>query len=94
MNLDTLNLLTGLALGALCVDVCLQIWRVWKVKSSQEVSIIGVSIRFGAAMIMLVKFAWIQDSVLVWGQTILVALITYYLILLVRLRPRKAAQKK
>ena len=87
--MDTLDLLTAIALGALSIDVGLQIWRVMKMKSSEDVSISGVVIRFIAALVMLVKFSWIQDAVLVWGQVILVIVLTYYLFLLVKLRPRK-----
>lgn len=91
--MDTLDLLTAIALCALSVDVGLQIWRVMKMKSSEDVSISGVIIRFIAALVMLVKFAWIQDAVLVWGQVILVIVLTYYLFLLVKLRPRTARKK-
>ena len=89
MNPDTLNFLTTLAFVAINIDLGMQIWQVWQMQSSADVSISGVVIRTVAIFILLIKYTYIQDPVLIWGQVVIATLILYYLTLLIRLRSKK-----
>lgn len=79
MNL--LDILTILSYVALNVDILFQIHRIYTTKSSHDISLIGLSIRYGAVLIILVKFISLSDIPLIIGQGFIVFTMTLYLIL-------------
>ena len=56
-----LDLLTLLSYIALNVDILFQIRRIYRTKSSHDLSLTGMSIRYAAILIILIKFISIGD---------------------------------
>ena len=79
MNLlDTLTILSYVALNA---DILFQIHRIYTTKSSHDVSLIGLSIRYGAVLVILIKFISLSDIPLIIGQSFILLTMTLYLFL-------------
>ena len=76
-----LDLLTLLSYIALNVDILFQIKRIYETKSSRDLSIVGMSIRYVAILIILIKFMRISDVPLIIGQGLIVLTFTTYLVL-------------
>ena len=76
-----LDLLTLLSYIALNVDIIFQIKRIYETKSSRDLSIVGMSIRYAAILIILLKFVRISDLPLIIGQGLIVLTFTSYLVL-------------
>lgn len=83
-----LDILTFVSYIALNVDIFLQNRRVLQTKSSRDISIVGVLVRYAAVIIILVKFFALSDWALILGQLAIVANVTTYLYLVFKYRPR------
>jgi hypothetical protein len=83
-------LLTLLSYIALNVDILFQIERVYETKSSRDLSIVGMSIRYAAILIILIKFIRISDTPLIIGQGLIVLTFTTYLVLALYYRRAQA----
>jgi hypothetical protein len=81
-----LDLLTLLSYVALNVDIIFQIKRIYQTKSSRDLSIVGMSIRYAAILIILLKFVRISDLPLIIGQGLIVLTFTSYLVLALHYR--------
>jgi hypothetical protein len=73
-----LDLLTLLSYIALNVDVLLQIKRIYHTRSSRDLSLLGLSIRYIAILIILIKFISISDLPLIIGQGLIALTFTTY----------------
>ena len=73
--LDVLTLLSYIALN---VDIVFQIKRIYQTKSSRDLSLAGMSIRYAAILIILIKFIRISDMPLIIGQGLIVLTFTTY----------------
>ena len=76
-----LDLLTLLSYIALNVDILFQIRRIYQTKSSRDLSLVGMSIRYAAILIILIKFISINDLPLIIGQGLIVLTFTTYIAL-------------
>lgn len=79
--MSTLDLLTLVSFTALNVDIIFQVRKVYKTKSSRDLSLIGMGTRYAAILMILVKFISLSDTVLIIGQGLLVFTFTIYLML-------------
>ncbi|NOZ80736.1 MAG: hypothetical protein GXP63_03610 [DPANN group archaeon] len=71
------------AFVALTADIFLQIRKIFRRKSSLDVSARGLVVRMVGALILLAKFIIIDDTVLMVGQTVFVlAFMAYFLLVL------------
>jgi len=78
LNMTLLDLLTLLSYIALNVDIVFQIKRIYQTKSSRDLSLAGMSIRYAAILIILIKFIRISDVPLIIGQGLIVLTFTTY----------------
>jgi len=78
MNL--LDILTVLSYIALNVDILYQIRQIYRNKSSKDISLIGLSIRYVAILIILIKFISLSDIPLIIGQGLITITFTTYAI--------------
>jgi hypothetical protein len=83
LHMTHLDLLTVLSYIALNVDILFQIERIHKTKSSRDLSLIGMSIRYAAIFIILIKFVSLTDLPLIIGQALILLTYTTYLALAV-----------
>lgn len=81
MAVEILDILTLISLVAINVDILFQIRRIYKNKSSRDLSITGLTIRDIAIIILLIKFISISDTVLIIGQALIALTLTAYLVL-------------
>jgi len=89
--MDVLDWLTLLSYIALNIDIVLQIKRIYRRKSSEDLSLLGMTIRYVAIIIIVIKFVAIRDIALIIGQCIAVVTFgTYFTLALVYFRHRKA----
>ena len=77
-SLDELTLISYIALN---IDVALQIKRIYKTKSSQDLSLLGMTIRGIAILVILIKFISLKDAALIIGQALIAATFAAYFIL-------------
>jgi hypothetical protein len=73
-----LNLLTLLSYIALNVDILFQIKRIYHTKSSRDLSLTGMTIRYAAILIIMIKFINISDAPLIIGQRLIVLTFSTY----------------
>ena len=86
-----LDLLTLLSYIALNVDIVFQIKRIYQTKSSRDLSLTGMSIRYAAILIIMIKFINISDVPLIIGQGLIVLTFsTYFALALYYLAKRNA----
>lgn len=78
--LDILTILSYIALNA---DIIFQIRRVYLNKSSKDLSLVGLTIRYLAIIIILIKFLSLGDLPLIIGQGLIVLTFTTYFVLAV-----------
>lgn len=79
--INSLNVLTIISYIALNVDILLQIVRIYKTKSSRDISLTGLSIRYAATLVIFVKFFSLSDYPLILGQGLIVVTCTIYIVL-------------
>lgn len=85
-----LDLATLFSLLALNIDIALQNRRVFMRKSSKDISIIGLLVRYMAIFVLLIKYVTLDDIVLIVGQAIIAMNVTLYLVLVYKYRGASA----
>jgi len=93
MIMNLLDLLTLLSFIGLNIDVLLQARKIREVKSSEDISITGLMIRFVAIIIILYKLIRVGDLALILGQALLVITFTSYMVLVFSYLPKRRKQK-
>jgi uncharacterized protein with PQ loop repeat len=88
-----LDVLTLLSYAALNIDVLLQIRRIYATKSSHDLSLTGMIVRYVAILIILIKFATLSDIPLIIGQALVAVTFTAYLCLAVTFVKHRKKQK-
>ena len=78
MNL--LDIFTIISYIALNVDIVFQIHQIYKTKSSRDLSLIGLSVRYAAILVILIKFISLGDIPLIIGQGLITATFTTYFV--------------
>lgn len=91
MNL--LDFLTLLSFIGLNVDVLLQARKIRAIKSSDEISILGLMVRFVAIFVILYKLICIGDLALIVGQGLLAITFTSYMVLVFSYLPKAKKRK-
>ena len=91
MNL--LDFLTLLSFIGLNIDVLLQAHKVRQVKSSEDISISGLLVRFVAIFVILYKMLCVGDLALIAGQALLAITFTSYLVLVLSYVPKAKKRK-
>lgn len=86
MNL--LDFLTLLSFIGLNVDVILQARKIREIKSSEEISIPGLMVRFVAIFVILYKLICVGDMALIFGQALLALTFTSYMFLVFSYLPK------
>lgn len=81
-----LDLLTLLSYIALNVDIVFQIKRICLTKSSHDLSLTGMSIRYAAILIILIKFISMSGVPLIIGQGLIVLTFSTYFALAIILQ--------
>jgi hypothetical protein len=81
MNL--LDILTILSYIALNIDIIFQVRRIYLNKSSKDLSLVGLTIRYLAIIIILIKFLTLSDLPLIIGQGLIVITFSAYFVLAV-----------
>ena len=79
--MNSLDIFTVLSYIGLNVDIIFQIRRIYKTKSSKDLSLFGLSIRYFAIIIILIKFISLSDISLVIGQGLILITFTAYFVL-------------
>ena len=79
--MDFLDIITFASYIALTVDILFQIRSIRRTRSSKDVSLVGITIRYVAILIILYKFMTLSDWPLVLGQGLLTAVFTAYIVL-------------
>ena len=87
--MDLLSFITLLSYIALNVDIVLQLKRIYQTKSSSDLSMLGLGIRYAAIIIIMVKFATLKDTALIVGQGLIVVTFTAYFVLAIIYSLRK-----
>jgi hypothetical protein len=73
-----LNLLTLFSYIALNVDIVFQIRRIHSTKSSRDLSLVGMGVRYAAIFVIFIKFFSISEFPLIIGQGLIVITYTTY----------------
>lgn len=73
-----LDIATLFSYIALNIDILLQIVRIYRTKSSKDLSLFGMSIRYAAILIILIKFISLSDTPLIIGQGLIAITFTLY----------------
>lgn len=93
--MDILDWLTLISYIALNVDVMLQIHRIYSTKSSHDLSMLGMTIRYIAIAIILVKFIELGDMPLLLGQVLIAGTFTvYFMLAIVYARHKKKSTRR
>jgi uncharacterized protein with PQ loop repeat len=92
MNL--LDFLTLLSFIGLNVDVILQARKIRQVKSSEDISIAGLMVRFVAIFVILYKLICVGDMALILGQALLALTFTTYMFLVFSYLPKAKKKRK
>ena len=79
---------------ALNIDLALQTLRVYKNKSSKDLSLLGMCIRYIAILIILYKFITLSDIALIIGQGLISLIFFIYLWLALRYRYHRAYTRR
>lgn len=87
--MSLLDFLTLLSFIGLNVDILLQARKIRQVKSSEDISIAGLMIRFIAIFVILYKLLCVGDIALILGQGLLVVTFTSYMVLVFSYLPGK-----
>jgi len=79
--MNSLDVLTVASYIGLNIDIVFQIRRIYYTKSSRDISLFGLSIRYIAIVIILIKFISISDFSLIVGQGLILITFTTYFVL-------------
>lgn len=77
--MNFLDIATLISYFALNIDILLQINRIYRTKSSQDLSLLGMSVRHIAIMIILAKLISLSDIPLIVGQGLIAVTFTTYI---------------
>lgn len=80
-SVTTLDWLTLISYIALNVDILFQIRTIYNTKSSKDLSLLGMTIRYIAIVIILVKFISVSDTSLIIGQGLITVTFSLYFVL-------------
>lgn len=76
-----LDIASFLSYVALNIDMLLQIRQIHQTKSSRDLSLTGMSVRYVAIAVILTKFISLDDRALIFGQgLIFITFSTYYIL--------------
>ena len=89
MIMSLLDFLTLLSFIGLNIDVLLQAHKIREVKSSEDISIAGLMVRFVAIIVILYKMLCIGDLALILGQSLLLITFTSYMVLVFSYLPKR-----
>jgi len=78
-----LDIATLISYIALNIDIILQIKQIWATKSSRDLSLVGMTIRYVAVLIILIKFISLTDIPLIIGQGLITITFTTYFVLVI-----------
>lgn len=87
--MSLLDFLTLLSFIGLNIDVLLQAHKIREVKSSEDISIAGLMVRFVAIIVILYKMLCIGDLALILGQSLLLITFTSYMVLVFSYLPKR-----
>lgn len=76
--MDFLDWVTLMSYIALNIDIIFEMRRIYHTKSSRDLSITGMTIRFIAIMVILIKFISLGETSLIVGQGLIVFTFTTY----------------
>lgn len=76
--MNILDILTLISYIALNVDILFQIRRIRRTRSSEDLSLLGMTIRYIAIAIILIKFISLSDKPLIIGQALIALTFTIY----------------
>lgn len=79
---------------ALNIDVVLQIHHIRNTRSSRDLSLTGLVVRYGAILLILYKFISLDDNSLILGQTLVALTFTAYLVLAITYARHKPKRKR
>lgn len=79
--MNILDIFTLLSYAALNIDILFQIRRIHRTQSSHDISLIGATVRYGAILIILIKFISLSDIPLIIGQVLVMLTFTTYIVL-------------
>lgn len=79
--MDLLDWLTLMSYFALNADILFQIGRIYHTKSSKDLSLLGMTIRYAAILTILIKFISLSDTPLIIGQGLIAITFTAYFVL-------------
>ncbi len=79
--MNSLDIFTIISYVGLNVDIIFQVRRIYNTKSSRDISLLGLSIRYIAILIILIKFISLSDLSLIIGQGLILITFTTYFIL-------------
>jgi len=92
--MDSLQLLTFMALIGLSIDTWLEMLRIRRDKSSREISLVGSFIRLTAIIMIFIKFLTIDDHLLAGAQAIGVISYLIYISVVIKYRAYRPIKKK
>lgn len=84
-----INYATLLSYIAFSTDLLLQIARIYRRKSSSDVSWKGIVFRLSGSLIILIKFLTLKDTYLIVGQIIFTLTVVTYLVMAIYYRKPK-----
>lgn len=90
MEMHYLDFATLFSLLALNVDIALQNRRVHGRKSSKDISMTGLLVRYVAIFVLLLKYFTLDDPVLIVGQTLIALNVTVYIVLVYKYRKTRS----
>ncbi len=93
MIMNLLDFLTLMSFIGLNIDVLLQAHKIRQVKSSEDISVSGLMVRFVAIFVILYKLLCIGDMALILGQGLLAITFTSYMILVFSYLPKGKKHK-
>lgn len=87
MTLDSISQIgTSIAFLFVIADLIAQLLKLYKAKSSEEISLVGLTIRFLGVGLFWLRFMVIEDTVFLIGQTIFAVLLLVYVYLVIKYR--------
>ena len=92
--MSLLDFLTLLSFIGLNVDVILQAHKIRQVKSSEDISIVGLMVRFVAIFVILYKLICVGDMALIFGQALLALTFTTYMFVVFSYLPKTTKKRK
>jgi len=93
MTLDLVSqFLASIALIFFIVDAIAQLLKLYKAKSSEEISMVGLAVRVTGMSFFVLRFGVIGDQVLFFGQSVFLLIMLAYGVLVIRYRKNVKAK--